>query len=63
MSDVGEIPDNELIKRVISGLSGKVRGRKSPLWVRVSDTFCLGSTYSSQLCRKHGYDPEKLVGR
>lgn len=61
MSDVNSIPDAELIRRVIGGLAGKKRGRKQPLWATVGDRFCLGSTYSTQLCRRFGFDPDQQV--
>ena len=64
MGDVNDIADAELIRRVIDGAAGKRRGRvRQPLWVSVADLFCLGSTYSAQLCRKFGFDPEKEVRR
>lgn len=58
MADVNDIPDAELIRRVIYHLSRK-RGRKRrPLWDAVGTHFCLGSTYSMQLCRRFGFDPD-----
>jgi hypothetical protein len=48
--DVNDIPDPELIRRVIQYLSKK--------WDAVSTHFCLGSTYSMQLCRRFGFDPD-----
>lgn len=61
--DVNDIPDNELVGRVVRGLR-KRRGRvRQPLWVGVSDAFALGSTYAQQLCRKYGMDPDKQVRR
>lgn len=32
--------------------------RKVPLWYAVSEQFCLGSTYSKDLCDKCGIDPD-----
>lgn len=59
---VNEIEDSELVRRVISGVAGRraKRGGK-PLWYAVGQSFCLGSTYSQQLCRRFGYDPNLLV--
>jgi hypothetical protein len=61
--DVNDIPDNELLSRAIKSLINR-RGRvKRPLWTAVMDTFALGSTYSSQLCRRFGHDPDMTVRR
>lgn len=59
--NVSEIADEELIRRVISRGSQRLpgRGRREPLWSYVSYQFCLGSTYSQQLCRRFGYDPDQ----
>lgn len=61
---VNDIDDAELIRRVISG-QRRVPRRKSvrtkPLWTKVGDRFCLGSTYAMQLCRRFGYDPDEQV--
>lgn len=64
MADVNDIPDAELIRRVIAGQRRVVRrpgGRTLPLWTKVGDRFCLGSTYSMQLCRRFGFDPDEQV--
>lgn len=64
MGDVNDIPDMELIRRVISGqrrIARTTRGRTIPLWSKVGDRFCLGSTYAQQLCRRFGYDPDEQV--
>lgn len=63
MADVNDITDSELVGRVMRHMASRKRGRKEPLWVRVGDTFCLGSTYSRQLCRKFGADPDAMVGK
>lgn len=62
MADVNDIPDNELLGRAVRNCRARQSG-KSPRWVGVSDTFTLGSTYSMQLCRRYGVDPDELVGR
>ncbi len=61
--DVSDIADEELVRRVISRASQRMpgRGKREPLWSYVSYQFCLGSTYSQQLCRRFGYDPEVPV--
>lgn len=61
---VNEIDDAQLIRRVIAGvrrLPRTSRGRTIPLWSRVGDRFCLGSTYAAQLCRRFGFDPDEQV--
>ena len=59
---VNDIPDNELLGRAVRGCRARLTG-KSLRWVGVSDTFALGSTYSRQLCRRFGVDPDEMVGR
>lgn len=61
MSDVNDIPDTELVRRVISGLRGGRRRKRQPLWASVGGRFCLGSTYAAQLCRRFGFDPDEQV--
>ena len=61
MSDVNDIPDNELLGRAVRDCR-RGRGRhKTVLWSKISERFALGSTYSSQLCRRFGLDPEERV--
>jgi hypothetical protein len=62
-ADVNDIPDNELVGRVVRHLR-LVRGSrrpKVPRWSVVADLFALGSTYSAQLCRRYGMDPDEYV--
>lgn len=59
MDDVSSIPDEELLKRAVS--SCRPRRRSALRWVAVSEAFCLGSTFSSQLCRRFGLDPDEKV--
>lgn len=64
IGDVNDIADTELIRRVISGqrrIAMSERTRTVPLWTKVGDRFCLGSTYSMQLCRRFGFDPDEQV--
>lgn len=62
--DVNDIPDNELLQRVIRNLYRRGRSReKLPLWSIVADKFALGSGYASQLCRRYGLDPNEMVKR
>jgi hypothetical protein len=62
-ASVNDIPDNELLGRAVRNCRDRLAGKKSPRWVAVSDTFVLGSTYSRQLCRRFGVDPDEMVGR
>ena len=64
MADVNDIPDNELLGRVLRSLQKRGRHReKLPLWSIVADKFALGSGYSCQLCRRYGLDPDEMVKR
>ena len=59
---VADIPDDELLRRVIVGLQAAGKGtRKIPLWSVVASMTTLGSTYSAQLCVRFGLDPDRLV--
>jgi hypothetical protein len=61
MSDVNDIKDNELLGRAVRECR-RGRGRaKVYLWSKISDRFALGSTYSMQLCRRFGLDPDEMV--
>jgi hypothetical protein len=53
---VANIPDEELLWRAVNTLAQ--RARRQPAWARIGDVFCLGSTYSAQLCRRFGRDPQ-----
>lgn len=58
---VADIADSELVRRVVMNLRSPRHRRKVWLWTLVSEAFALGSTYSRQLCRRFGIDPDKLV--
>lgn len=59
---VDDISDADLVNRAImNARPRKYPNRKQPRWVAVMDTFALGSTYSHQLCRKYGFDPDDMV--
>lgn len=63
---VNDISDSELIKRALYALRHRRPLRRPrrllvPLWSNVMDVFALGSTYSQQLCRRFGLDPEEMV--
>lgn len=53
---VADYPDAHLLMRAVKNA---IRNRKrEPAWSRVSKVFGLGSTYSAQLCKRFGFDPE-----
>lgn len=59
---VDDIPDAKLLERAVYGARGRT-GRINPRWHGIADTFALGSTYSRQLCRRYGLDPDEKVRR
>lgn len=61
MGDVSDISDEELVRRAVRNAWPKDRVRV-PRWSAVGEVFALGSTYSTQLCRRFDVDPNKLVG-
>lgn len=61
MSSIDDIKDDELLGRAVRECR-RGRGRaKVFLWSKISDRFALGSTYSMQLCRRFGLDPDEMV--
>lgn len=65
MSDgnVSSISDAELLSRAVQNARPRKGRGYQPRWVGVSDAFVLGSTYSHQLCRRFGLDPDEKVRR
>lgn len=59
---VAGIPDEELLRRAVWNVRARTRGY-NPRWVAVMEAFVLGSTYSMQLCRRFGIDPDEKVKR
>lgn len=55
---VADYPDDHLLERAVRNIARRRTQRKEPAWCRVMDAFGLGSTYSAQLCRRFGIDPE-----
>jgi hypothetical protein len=55
---VSDIPDAELLRRVVIHVSRNRPRRQEFAWAAVSDAFGLGSTYSAQLLRRFGLDPD-----
>ena len=58
---VSEIADEELLRRAVANCRRGRGWHKTPLWARVGDRFLLGSTFSMQLCRRFGFDPDEQV--
>lgn len=54
--------DQELVTRWLRAQRAAKRGGV-PLWAKVSEQFCVGSTSAQQICRRHGDDPDRLVRR
>ena len=53
-----DIPDEELLRRVVRSVSRNRPRRQEFAWAAVSNVFGLGSTYSAQLLRRFGLDPD-----
>lgn len=62
---VYDITDNELLWRAVGHCRDRRvrKGVKHPRWTAVMDMFALGKTYSRQLCRRFGLDPDEMVSR
>lgn len=54
--------DDELVRRWLNSQQEAKRGGTF-LWARVSEVFCIGSTSATDVCRRHGYEPDKIVKR
>ena len=55
---VADIPDAELLRRVVRNIvKGRPR-RQEFAWAAVSDAFALGSNFSAELCLRFGIDPD-----
>jgi hypothetical protein len=55
---VDSIADAELLRRVVRNLVRNRPRREPCAWAVVSSAFGLGSTFSAQLCRRVGLDPD-----
>lgn len=53
---VADYSDESLLRRAVLYVVN--HRKREPAWSRVSKVFGLGSTYSAQLCRRFGIDPE-----
>jgi hypothetical protein len=61
MGTVSNIPDDELLRRAVNGARGYNTRGWHARWEAVADVFQLGSTYSADLCRRFGFDPDEKV--
>lgn len=52
--------DDELLKRAVRGVRPHLN-RPMLRWACVADAFALGSTFSAQLCRRFGLDPDEYI--
>lgn len=58
------VETSRLVRAAIRGLlhpPANSRSRRRPLWSAVMALFALGSTTAQELCRKHGFDPDREV--
>jgi hypothetical protein len=62
---IASISDDDLLKRAVKNARSREyrKGWKHPRWVAVSNVFCLGPTFSVQLCKRFGLDPDEQVKR
>jgi hypothetical protein len=70
MSDVSKntiasIPDEVLLRRAVKSARARSyrKGALHSRWIAVADVFCLGGTFSVQLCERFGLDPHEAVKR
>jgi hypothetical protein len=57
---VTDYSQESLVERAVRNARPRECG-EVPRWAAVSDAFGLGSTYSIELCRIHGLDPDEKV--
>lgn len=55
---VADIPDAELLGRVVRSITRKRPRRQEFAWAAVMEAFGLGATYAAQLCARYGIDPD-----
>lgn len=60
---VADIPDAELLRRAVTNARSPYTRGAHWRWTAVKDVFCLGSTFSQQLCRRFDLDPDEFVWR
>ena len=55
---VADIDDAALLRRAVVNAVARAKRRRGAAWLVVAEVFGLGSTYSAQLCRRFGFDPD-----
>lgn len=55
---VASISDADLLRRAVTNVARNRPRSKEFAWSAVSDVFALESTFSMQLCRRFGIDPD-----
>jgi len=55
--------ERDLIRRVMRNMRKAKKPYGEARWVRVMNTFCVGSTVAYALCEEFGYDPEEQVAK
>jgi hypothetical protein len=58
---VSEYSDADLVERAVRNARVRRIGSREPRWAAVSDAFAMGSTYSAELCRRFGLDPNEMI--
>lgn len=61
--DISSIPDDHLLKRAVQNARPPTVTVGQYRWVVVGKVFGLGSTFSQQLCRRFGLDPDDVVNK
>lgn len=61
MSFLRELTAEQLVERAVRNVMPRTLGGNEIRWSAISDAFGLGSTYSIELCKKFGLDPEEYI--
>ncbi|WP_047275899.1 hypothetical protein [Pseudomonas lundensis] len=54
-----EFTERELLDRVMRNIRGRGRYQHNTRWIRVKDTFGVGSGVANALCYEFGLDPDE----
>ena len=54
-----EFTERELLDRVMRNIRGRGRYQPNTRWIRVKDTFGVGSGVATALCYEFGLDPDE----
>lgn len=58
-----EFTERELLERALRNIRGKGLRGYNTRWIRVKETFGVGSGVANALCREFGLDPEEELRR